>query len=117
MAAVSTITISGTVTGITIGEIVIGPLSFVSESSPGIMETLTLASGDNPVAIPSGTNIVMIVTTAANTINVGYHHAAADTLTLIEAAYGILVFNPQPAQVGFFLNAASAGAQVCVLFA
>ena len=57
----STLPITGQVVGMPTGEKIIGPLSATNGTTVGTVADVTLASGDNTIAIPSGAIAALIV--------------------------------------------------------
>src|SRR5215471_9226812 len=67
MAVQESVTVYGTVTGLANGQKVIGPITLPSPGSPtdatsGQTTTLTLASGDNTITVPSTNCTAAIIT-------------------------------------------------------
>jgi hypothetical protein len=65
-----TLTVSGLAAGLATGEKVIGPVTDTGTAVVGQITDLTLASGDNTLAVPSGATHVLIVLPANNAVTI-----------------------------------------------
>lgn len=62
-----TLTISGLATGLISGQNIIGPVSMTGVSTEGERLDVTLVSGDNTIAVPSGAVAALVVISSSNT--------------------------------------------------
>lgn len=104
-----TLTIAGTAPGLLTGQKTIGPVTMTGASVIGTVTDLTLASGDNTIAVPAGATAVMIELPATGTVQLKLR-------TNLNAADGGTPFGPTgyvvwPVYTGttsLIINAASA---------
>jgi hypothetical protein len=63
-----TLTIGGLAAGLLTGQKVIGPVTMTGSAVIGTVTDLTLASGDNTIAVPAGATAVMIELPASSVV-------------------------------------------------
>ncbi len=105
MIAVATVQITGWKTGGPTGTQPIGPFQIFSDASTDAISTLTLASGDNTITVPSATAVgCVIVPPAVNTTGLTLKGVAGDTGLPIHP--GLPYIHTFPAGIpSFILNA------------
>lgn len=119
MAATGTVSISGSVTGLSTGSKTIGPLTITSSAAVGQQTDVTLASGDNTITVPSTSTAAIIVFDATSTTTKKIKGAGGDTgITVTKTGKFVLHFDTAAVPASFIINSsvADTGKTTSVLF-
>ncbi|MGP8180856.1 MAG: hypothetical protein ACLP1E_08775 [Acidimicrobiales bacterium] len=104
-----TINIGGLAQGMLSGSKIIGPLTILGSNAECPILALTLAAGDNTIAVPTGTVAVVIVP-GAGVAGVKYRTVFADSGTYISPTNPtVIAFDAANTPTSFYLNVASPG--------
>jgi hypothetical protein len=110
VTATASITISGTITGLTMGDDKIGPFTLSSAAANGQTQVLVLQSGANTITVPSlpATSGCVICLDPANTIVTTLKGVTGDTgIALGKTTKQVLNWDPTAAPASFVLTSAS----------
>lgn len=120
MSATADISISGSIDDLPSGSQTIGPLTIASTAANGSVTNVTLASGDNTIAVPASPACTgcLIVFDPTSTVVKKLKGAGADTgITLAKASVNLLTFDsPAPANIVINASAADTGKVTQILF-
>jgi hypothetical protein len=105
-----TITVSGLVADLLSGEKVIGPETMTGSATVGTIDDLGLVAGDNPVQVPLGASVLLLVFSQQNaaTVKVRTNENASDAGLPI-GAQGFEVLTVGAGVTEFILNASASG--------
>jgi hypothetical protein len=104
-----TFTVSGSAASLLTGSKTIGPITFTGSATIGEVLDLTLQSGDNTIAIPTGATAVLIVPPASNAVALKVRSSlnSGDAGLPIHVTAPFLYCFPGTAPTTLIINAAS----------
>lgn len=108
-ASTGQVTISGQTANAGGTSLVVGPIALTTSAPIGSVTSLTLASGENAITIPTGTTVVLVQLPSANAVATTLEGATSGTaygISLLPGG-GVALFQPASGQASFYLHSAS----------
>lgn len=106
--AVGKISVTGSISGLGSGSKIVGPVDVITTTPVAQTTSIILASGFNSIAVPTGSDAVMIVTPVGNTATVILKGVTGDTgIQMAKAGVTLIQFDSAavPATIGLTSSA------------